>query len=277
LPDGYKPFDETIPYKLAKWAKSQGYEVAGDPVKVFGPGWWRYDPEEAAKLLEKHGFYRDEQGKWHLPDGTPWKIDLVTSGSQVNHVRLGYAIAEQWRKFGIDVEVEAIETGVRNRRYQLGDYDVCIFCPTSTQTIDIWRHWQGAVHKMYYKPIGEIATGCQCRWVNDKVSELLDKLALMPFNTPEAIKLGFEVVKTVVSEMPWIRPIVGTRMLLFNTYVWTNWPSFEHCYWEPLYWNPVWTQVMFVYIRPTGNVPSSELGLISVVIMSHYLRMMPRG
>jgi len=56
LPDGYKPFDETIPQKLAKYAESKGYTLAASPEDIWGPGWWKYDLDEAAKLLEKHGF-----------------------------------------------------------------------------------------------------------------------------------------------------------------------------------------------------------------------------
>mgnify|MGYP000424442451 CR=1 FL=1 len=259
LPDGYKPFDETIPYKLAKWAKSQGYEVAGDPVKVFGPGWWRYDPEEAAKLLEKHGFYRDEQGKWHLPDGTPWKIVVVGSSTHPVISKVIYGVAEQWRKFGIDVEAEAIPTGQAVKRYQVGDYDVYVACPAACQTIDIWRHYQSH-HKMYYKPIGEIATGCQSRWVNDEFSEIMDKLALMPPGTPESIKLGVEAIKILLKEMPFASYYIGSKAIVVDNYVWTNWPIRDvKWYWDLQYWAPVWWQVILVYLRPTGNVPSSEL------------------
>jgi len=266
LPDGYKPFDETIPDRLAEWARLQGYEIVGDPRDLIGDGWWKYDIEEASKLLKKHGFYRDEQGRWHLPDGTLWKINMVASADHPLLSVLIFGVADQWRKFGIDVTVETVPAAVMSRRWQLGDFDVAVVCPVAVQTPDIWRHYQ-SFHKMYYKPLGEVATGCQNRWVNDEFSVLLDRMAGIPPFTPESVRLGFEAITILIREMPFTNLFLGSKALIVDNYVWTNWPVYErNWYWEMLYWNPVWTQVMFVYLRPTGNVPSSELYMEYVTV-----------
>jgi len=256
LPDGYKPFDETIPDRLAEWARLQGYEVIGDPRDLIGDGWWRYDVEEASKLLEKHGFYKDEQGRWHLPDGTLWKINIVCNVDDPLFSTMGFVIAEQWRKFGIDVTLDAVPLSVYTKRWQLGDFDVGT-TGIVVQTIDIWRHFQ-SLHKNYYKPIGEIATSNQMRWVNDEFSALLDKLSTIPPFTPEAIRLGFELVTIFVKEMP-LASVWDGRGMVMDSYVWTNWPVYEtNWYWEIME-NPVWQLPMLVYLKPSGNVPSSEL------------------
>jgi len=260
LPDGYKPFDETVPYKIANYVeKVMGYELAADPVTIYGPGWWKYDPEEATKLLEKHGFYKDKNGKWHLPDGSLWKLDLVIPIWHGLASRIGYGVAEQWRKFGIDVVEDAVEAGLYSPRMNVGDFDVIIAWPFCCAHYDVWQWWQG-FHKRYYKPLGEPATSNQMRWVNDKVSELLDKLGTMSPDDPEVIDIVAEIIKESFKDMPCINMFLGSKLIVFDTYVWRNFPTGDNWYWEHGYWNPQWMLPILVKIEPTGNVPSSEYG-----------------
>ena len=51
---------------------------------MFGYGWWKHSPELAEKLLLKNGFTRGRDGKWLLPDGTPWKIEIVCLTAATN-------------------------------------------------------------------------------------------------------------------------------------------------------------------------------------------------
>jgi len=260
LPDGYKPFDDTIPYKLANYIKSLGYTLAADPVTIWSYGWWRYDPEEATKLLEKHGFYKDQSGKWHLPNGDLWTIGFIINSGHVMASRLGYAVVEQWRKFGINVLDEAIPPGVHATRYNLGDFDATYSWPFCCGHIDVWQWWLG-MHEKYYKPVGEIAVNNQIRWVNHRFSELLDELATIPPEDPRVISIVSEMVKIRLAELPHINMIMGSKMIVRDTFVWTNWPTGENWYWEESHWNPVWMLPMLVKLEPTGNVPSSEWGL----------------
>ena len=64
--------------------QSRGYNVPDDPAKtreIFGYGWYKYAPEVAAELLLRNGFTRDKAGKWLLPDGKPWKINILSHPS----------------------------------------------------------------------------------------------------------------------------------------------------------------------------------------------------
>ena len=262
LPDGYKPFDETIPYKLAEYAKSKGYTLTADPVDIWGPGWWKYDPEEATKLLMKHGFYKDDQGRWHLPTGELWTLNLVIPAYHVLASRLGFATAEQWRRFGIDVADEALEAGVFSPRWNTGDFDVIVMWPFCSAHVDTWQWWQG-FHMKYVQPLGKVATSNQIRWNSSRFSELLDKLGAITPEDPRVIDIVSEMIKVSFEEMPTINYFLGSKLIVFDTYVWRGWPTADNWYWEHSYWNPMWCLPILVKLEPTGNVPTSEIPIIS--------------
>jgi peptide/nickel transport system substrate-binding protein len=84
--DGEKfaPYDPEASIRIADQARaSLGDQVPTDPAeikKALGAGWWQYAPEMAEKLLLQQGLTRDSNGKWLLPDGTPWKIASSLKG-----------------------------------------------------------------------------------------------------------------------------------------------------------------------------------------------------
>ncbi|MEM2099947.1 MAG: ABC transporter substrate-binding protein [Thermoproteota archaeon] len=258
LSDGYKPFDENVPYKIRDYVETVlGEKLAADPVTIYGPGWWKYDPDEASKLLMKNGFYRDTAGKWHLPDGTLWKIDLVIPVWHGLGSRIGFSVVEQWKKFGIEIQEDAIEAGIFNPRYNTGDFDAVIYWPFCTAAVDTWQWWQG-FHNSFLKPVGEVATGNQMRWKNDQVSQLIDELAMLNSFDPKVVDVISEIVKISFQEMPVINMFLGSKLIVFDTYAWSNFPTRDNWYWEHSYWNPQWMLPVLVKIERTGNVPSTE-------------------
>jgi peptide/nickel transport system substrate-binding protein len=258
LTDGYKPWDPTVPYKIATAAEQIFKEkVPGDPAKIFGAGWWRYDPEEASKLLEAQGFYKDADGKWHLPNGDPWKITIV-SAAETQHKTDAFAVAEQWKKFGIETFVDTPAGAVFTQRYQLGDFDAASLNPLCTVMPDTTTQWS-TLHKKWYKPIGEVATGNQFRWVNDNVSKLLDEMEKLPFNDPKCVDLSIEILKVLTKEMPITNMFHGSKLICCDNYVWENIPVGENNYAEAHWWSGNWlTAMVLPFIRSTGNAPSDE-------------------
>jgi peptide/nickel transport system substrate-binding protein len=93
----FQPYDAEAPARLLQYVKDRGYIVSEDPADVaqtFGPGWYKYAPEEAAKLLEKNGFSRNDDGQWLLPDGSVWKIEVM-SRSDMSHLEFKNAAEKQ--------------------------------------------------------------------------------------------------------------------------------------------------------------------------------------
>jgi len=255
LPDKYKPFDPDVALRIAKSFKEKGYNVPTDEKgakALFGIGWWKYDPKEAAKLIESIGFKRDTSGKWLLPDGKPWSITIVAPANfEIQSMRLAFAVAEQWRKFGIDVNVQTAEQGTFWTLYPNGTYQAGSYWPGCGQIPDIWSFVNG-FHQKYLTPTGQPASSNSVRWKNTKVSEIAELMENLLPTDPKCVALGREALKVFIEEMPYI-PMVGTsKFVPVDTYYWNNWPSADNTYDNPVWW---WSGFKFILprIKPTGR------------------------
>jgi peptide/nickel transport system substrate-binding protein len=128
LPDGYKPFDPDYAIRLADQLRAEGTaDVPKDPEQVrdlLGVGWWKYDPDEAAKLLKSVGFKKADD-KWQTPEGKPWTISILAPADfEVESQRLAFAVANAWTAFGIDAKVTQMQDGPFFSSEALGNYEV---------------------------------------------------------------------------------------------------------------------------------------------------------
>ena len=75
-------------------------------------GWWKYDPAEAEKLLASVGMKKGADGFYTMPDGSPWKIELVIPADW-NKVmqRIGFSIADSWNAAGFNVNARQVDNG----------------------------------------------------------------------------------------------------------------------------------------------------------------------
>jgi len=257
LSDGYKPFDDTIPEKIGKYVESQGETLPSAPKTIYGQGWWKYDPEEAASLLESEGFTRDANGKWHLPNGDLWTVKLSMPGAWHSlGQRIGFGVFDAWQKFGIEVISETADPSIYWKDWATGNFDVKIAWPFCNAVPDVWLWWQSQ-HRSYLKPLGETAVGAQFRWDNEEFSDLLDQLAVIPSNDPNVIPLVTEMAKITIKDMVVINMFLGSKLICFDNYVWTNFPWMGNRYAEPCYWSPnMWKVWVLPKLESTGNLPS---------------------
>jgi peptide/nickel transport system substrate-binding protein len=253
----FKPYEPDAPKREADYAIARGYVFPDDPAyieKAFGIGWYKYAPDVAEKLLLKNGFSKDKDGKWLLPDGTPWKIRCLTSADTVTHnYRNCMAATQQWKKFGIDAEVYPSES--RADLYNTGDFEVSGDWPAQEPWgagPDLYRvlnHWNSA----YVKPIGEVAAGHPGRWSSPEMDAVIKKLRETdPADAEAVIAVGIEGLKIAVTEMPGIPTYGYIGFLSWDQYYWTNWPGSENPYTQPYtHWGPF--KFMTPFLEPTGN------------------------
>lgn len=254
----FKPYDPNASIRLAEYAKNRGYEVPEDPDEIkelFGPGWWKYAPDVAEQLLLRNGFKRDKNGKWLLPDGNPWKITII-GGPNPSHgnYKNPLSAAQQWRNFGIEVQVIASES--MGTSAGLGNFEVCGSWPAMEpwgghpdlyRTFSVWD-------SKYYKPIGELAVGngAQSRWKDPRMDKIIEEIEKTDWDDPRNIELGIEGLKLLVEEMPTIPVTIHPRVITYNEYYWTNYPTAENLYGAP---DPSFPNLKYIlsYLESTGK------------------------
>jgi peptide/nickel transport system substrate-binding protein len=256
LSDGYKPFNADAAANLIKALNDAG--KSGLPTdaqaqkELFGVGWWRYDPAEATKLLESVGFKKNADGKWLLPDGTPWKMTINTPGNfEPESGRLGFAVADSWKKFGIDVAAQPMEAAPFWTAEQQGTFDAGSYWPGCGVRADAFNE-NYAWHKKFVVPTGQNAPGNRMRFANDQISSLLDQLEPLTSKDPQIVPLTTEMFKVFVEQMPWI-PMFGTsKFVPTDGYYWTGYPTATNPYYGPWWW---WANFYFVLpkLQPTGK------------------------
>lgn len=249
LEDGYQPFDPNFAVNMAETLRSQGIEgIPTDEaalVDLFGVGWWKYDPEKAAQLLEAEGFTRNGEA-WVKPDGEPWTITInAPANFEVQSGRLAFAVADSWRKFGIDANVQQLEAGSFWSASSTGTFDAGSYWPGCGVMPDVWDSMNGAWNRKFIVPVGEPAPGNTSRHDSEVLSTMLDEIGTLTSTDPELVPMTTEFMKAWVAEMPWL-PMFGTSKFVpvVETY-WQGFPSVDNYYEGPWWW---WS--LFKYMTP---------------------------
>ncbi len=253
----FQPYDPDAPSRVIEYAQGRGYIVADDPAAqeaAFGLGWFKYAPEAAAKLLEKNGFSKNADGKWLLPDGTPWRIEVV-SRTDTSHLEFKNASAavQQWKQFGIDavhVPSDAAATLTQN-----GDFDVGGNWPAQEPWgagVDLYRTLD-AWNSAYINPIGELTNGHHSRWSSPEMDAVLAEMrATDPADAAATVALGIEGLKIAFTEMPGTPTFGYIGFVTWDEYYWTNWPGSENPYSQPYtHWGPL--KYMTPFLKPAGE------------------------
>ncbi|MGB9753433.1 ABC transporter substrate-binding protein [Roseiflexus castenholzii] len=254
----FKPFDRNASQRIAEYARSRGYAVPDDPAeqaKLFGYGWYKYAPDVAEKLLVKNGFTKTSDGKWLLPDGTPWKIRCLTGTQLATGMgeRNCVAAVQQWKRFGIDAEVYSSEAAASLNA--TGDFDVSSNWPAQEPWgagPDLYRVLD-YYNSAYVKPVGENTSGHPSRWSSPEMDATIEKLRQTdPTNYQAVVDVGIEGLKIAVREMPGIPTYGYVGFIAWDQTYWTNWPGAENPYTQPYtHWGPF--KSMTPFLQPTGT------------------------
>lgn len=253
----FQPYDPDAPARLADYARERGYDVSDDPAYIaqtFGLGWYRYAPEVAEQLLVNNGFSRNADGEWLLPDGTPWRIEVI-SRSDMSHLEYKNAAAavQQWRDFGIDaVHVPSDNVSALTMS---GEYDVSGNWPAQEPWgagADLYRVLD-FYNSAYVKPIGETTSGHTSRWSSPEMDDVIRRLRETdPTDTEQVIAIGIEGLQILVEQMPGIPTFGYIGFVSWDQTYWTNYPGAENPYTQPYtHWGPF--KYMTPFLESTGN------------------------
>lgn len=245
LEDGYQPFDPNYAKDIAAMLTSQGIkDLPTDEaalVKLFGVGWWKYDPDKAAELLTKAGLEKKDDGWYYEGKKFGFEVNIPES-TEIEANRLGTAMANQWRKFGIDA-TPAMKAGAAfGDAENSGEFEVGSYWPGCGIIPDVYTHINGW-DKRLYKPNGELAVGTRSRYQSDALTESLDKLKGMSPTDPAVVEETTKFLQTFVTELPYINCFGQSKFVPVNEHYWTNFPTAENAYNGPWWW---WSCFKFI-------------------------------
>lgn len=255
LPDGYKPFDANFTADLASTLTQIGAQDIPEDTSAFGIGWWRYDVEEAGKLLESVGFTKNADGNWVLPSGEDWVLEFVIPGDW-NKVmqRVGFSIADSWRTAGIQVNVRQVDNAefgvVQNTNGQkqaMLNWTNCIFTP------NYLNNWHN-IELQYIQPgdAVEANVGNFFQWNNETVDGLIRQAESMETTSEEFQEIGRQVIQQFVTDMAYINIMNIPTTIPTNDFYWTGFPKQDNYYAVPYSW---WSSAKEIVssVTPTGQ------------------------
>jgi peptide/nickel transport system substrate-binding protein len=256
LPDGYKPFDGDYAVKLAAELRKEGVDdvpttdaAARD---LFGVGWWKHDPAEAGKLLQSVGFKKSSSG-WTLPDGKPWQMTITAPADfEIESQRLAFAVANQWKQFGVDVHVQQVQQGPFFGNYATGDFEAGSYwsssCAVSQDLFVALEQW----NQKYVRPDGVPSSSNRERFKDANVSRIVDELTALRSDDPKVATVGTDLLKSLVTAMPDIDMFGTSKFVPVDAHYWTNFPSANNFYEGPWWW---WSNFKFImaHFQPSNG------------------------
>ena len=113
--------------------------LEGRGVVQYGPisesviGYWPgveeigygYDPDQAAAYMEEAGYARNDDGMWEK-DGEVLYIPLNISAGNESSARVAQIIQDQYRRFGVDVELVTLDAGIYSETVLGGEFTACL-------------------------------------------------------------------------------------------------------------------------------------------------------
>ncbi len=244
--------DPSPPEDIQEHLKSIGL----DPSIV----WWKYDPAKSEELLKSVGFKKGADGKWYLPNGEKWVIHITApSGFEMESQRIAFLVADQWRRLGIEVVVEPVESGIFSPRWSRGEFEVGAFWPGCSLLDDLTPHIQWW-HSKYFDPnapsVGWAGYDFPKRKELDAIIDELERTP--PWETEKVFELSRKALAIWAEELPWAGFFPTPFYTMHDKYCWENWPEFpDNFYMDPVYW---WAQMNFIILKlkPTGRCPVKE-------------------
>jgi len=249
----YKPYDDQATYRIADEArKSLGDLVPTDKTEIrksLGMCWWKYDVKAAEKLMNKAGMKKVD-GKWALPDGSAWKVPLMSVGeANPTMNRLASMVVECWKEFGVDTPQDVRDNAAE--LMALGDY-----MANTGWTIETWGghpdlfYFLSSWHSKLYQPTGKRTAGSNhMRWKDPELDRIIDAIQNLGFDDPKCIELGKDFIKLAATEMP-ITPVMSYNVFtVCDTTYFDGYPTSKNPYTDPV---PNWgnTKYMYTQVKP---------------------------
>ncbi len=208
---------------------------------VVDNGWdmnFAADLDGAAAIIEGAGYAKNGNGIYEL-DGQELSLEIQVHEGFIEKRRIAENLVEQYRQFGIAATQQNVAGGTWSDNKSLGNFEGVLDWDSCGSINEPWASLDRYTNK-WYDPIGEAAGGNNyVRWTgagNDRFSELVDQIGVLPLGDPEILPLFTEAYEIWYNELPFIPVTQAKKLIPFNYTYWENWPSAENNYQHPATW-----------------------------------------
>jgi peptide/nickel transport system substrate-binding protein len=261
LSDGYKPFNANFGQELVDKLKTQGTPESelptGDAVKAgFGAGWWKYDLAEAERLMNAAGMKKGADGFYTKPDGSPWTFEF-TIPSDWNKVmqRVGFSVADAWRKAGFNVTARQVDNGEFTTVQQTNArLDAMVNWSNTCVYNSNWLNSWNSFNAGFVKPADstEVLNGNYLRVTDPAIFDLVKASTSMEIGSDPFVKNGQEIAKKLTLGMQEINLMNIPTTIPTNSTYWKNYPKQANFYAAPYTWWSSFKKTL-INIEPTGK------------------------
>jgi peptide/nickel transport system substrate-binding protein len=224
---------EVALYKYSRPADATGLSDAyagwRDP-EAAAADWVRRDVKRANALLDQAGHPRGKDGFRHLPDGRPWKYEVMAVSGWSDWVRAAQVIARGLRELGVDASVRTYDYGAWSQRVQEGNFDLSIGWSFEGPTPYTFYRWLMSSETI--KPVGTPAMSNWHRYGSPEADQLLARFE-REGDPAEQRRLSGALQRVFAAEAPAIPLYPNPSWAEFNTSRFTGFPTAANRYADP--------------------------------------------
>jgi peptide/nickel transport system substrate-binding protein len=209
---------------------SESYAAWRDSAAAAAGDWVRYDPARANAILDSLGFARGADGIRRLPDGKPWRWEVLCVSGWSDWVRASQIIARNLRAAGVDASVRTYDFGAWFQKVQEGDFDLSM--GWSIEGPAPWHLYRWLMSSATVKPVGQVSAGNWHRYSSPAADSLLGAFEIAT-DPAEQRRLSAAMQRLFVAEAPAIPLYPNPSWAEFNTRRVEGFPTAADPYADP--------------------------------------------
>ena len=209
---------------------SESYAGWRDSVAAASGDWVTHDVPRANALLDAAGFPRGPDGLRRLPDGRPWRYEVLCVSGWSDWVRASQIIARNLREVGVAATVRTYDFGAWFQRVQEGDFDMSMgWSIEGPLPYHLYRWLMSATT---VKPIGQASAGNWHRYSSPRADRALTQFERAA-DPAEQHRLSAVLQRVFVDEAPAIPLYPNPSWAEFNTSRIVGFPTAANPYADP--------------------------------------------
>lgn len=209
---------------------SESYASWRDPAAAARGDWVVRDVARANATLDSAGFERGADGLRRLPDGRPWRYEVLCVSGWSDWVRASQVIARNLREVGIAATVRTYDFGAWFQRVQEGDFDMSM--GWSIEGPLPYHLYRWLLSATTVKPLGQVSAGNWHRYASPAGDSALARFERAA-DPAEQRRLSAELQRIFVDEAPAIPLYPNPSWAEFNTSRVEGFPTAANPYADP--------------------------------------------